>query len=65
MNGYLDPTGHLVAVDKHDCRFGVTWQPVCLEDNCGYRGPFVTQALARAIADEHIRKSFGTWRPVK
>ena len=66
MRDYFDINrGHMVAVDEHDCRFGRTWQPVCIEDNCWYRGPFVPRKRARDIADEHVLKSMGTWRPAK
>jgi hypothetical protein len=51
--------GHLVAVDEHDCRYGKTWQPVCLD--CDYRGPFVAKGRALDIADEHTAKSADTW----
>ena len=66
MRDYFNPKlGHLVAIDVHHCRFGDTWRPVCLEDDCYYRGPFVTERRARAIANEHILKSVGTWRAAK
>jgi len=56
------PGKHLVAVDPHNCRFGETWQPVCLD--CTYRGPFVaSRSRAREIADEHTAKEVGTWTP--
>ena len=61
----LTAPGHLVAVDRHDCRFGRTWQPVCIEDGCHYRGPLVAEKRAHAIADEHRRKSAGIWRAAK
>ena len=49
--------GHVVTLDAHHCRFGDTWQPVCLEADCGYRGPFVNEARAREIAEEHRLKT--------
>lgn len=59
----LRPGQHIVAVDPHDCRFGTTWQPTCLD--CNYVGPFVTRGRAQAIANEHTRKELGTWRPAR
>lgn len=61
----LTAPGHLVALEEHYCRFGHTWQPVCIEDDCGYRGPLVARERAHAIAEEHRRKSAGIWRPAK
>lgn len=75
----LTAAGHIVTVQRHHCRFGDTWQPVCIadtwrpvciadEDNeygCNYVGPFVSHARAQAIAEEHRRKSAGVWRPAK
>jgi hypothetical protein len=55
--------GHVVTVDGHDCRFGHTHQPVCLD--CDFRGPFVSYGRAKAIALEHFRKEAGTWRPAR
>lgn len=54
---------HLVAVDPHLCRFGDTWQAVCLD--CHYRGPFVPHGRAVAIAAEHRLKQSGRWRPAR
>lgn len=64
-NQMRHPAGHLTAILDHDCRFGRTWRPVCLDDACGYRGPFVSFARAEAITLEHRRKSAGVWRPAK
>ena len=61
----LTAPGHLVGFQHHDCRFGRTWQPACMEDGCGFVGPFVSHARAQAIAEEHRRKSAGVWRPAK
>ena len=64
----LTAPGHLVAVERHQCRFGDTWRPVCIEDDlrvgmgCNYVGPFVSRERAHAIAEEHRRKSAETWR---
>lgn len=60
----LNGAGHLVAVNVNT-RFGPTWQPVCLEDGCGYVGPFVTEPKAHEIAEEHRLKSLGQWRAAK
>lgn len=61
----LTDPGHLCAIDTHQCRFGDTYRPVCLEDGCTYRGPYVSEVRAWAIADEHRLKSLDKWRPVK
>lgn len=66
----LTAQGHLVAVDRHDCRFGDTWRPVCIDSDgdqfgCNYVGPLVSRFRALAIAEEHRRKTAGTWRPAK
>jgi hypothetical protein len=66
IRDYFGPrVGHLVAVDPHLCRFGDTWRPVCLEDDCNFRGPFVSPGRARDMAVEHTRKTAGTWRPAR
>ena len=57
----MPPTGHIVGVEVHACRFGDTQRPVC--QDCSYVGPFVTPGRAQAIAREHTAKSVGTWRP--
>lgn len=54
---------HIVAVDEHQCRFGDAWQPTCLD--CGYVGPLVSKARARAIGAEHTAKELGVWRPAR
>jgi len=56
------PGGHIVAVNPHHCRFGNTHQPVCVEDGCGYVGPFVNEARAREIAEEHRSKTLENHR---
>jgi hypothetical protein len=59
-------SGHAVGIDAHHCRFErELWQPRCLDDDCGYRGPLVSKARAKAIALEHAAKSAGTWRPAR
>lgn len=62
--------GHIVAIETHDhALFGRTYRPVCIEDQdpvtgCNWRGGFIaSEARARAIGEEHRRKSAGTWRP--
>lgn len=57
LENILTKPGHIVTVEPHFCRFGNTWQPVCIEDDCTYRGPFVTEPRAREIAEEHRRKT--------
>ena len=59
----LTDCGHLCAIDVHRCQFGDSHRPVCLEDDCRYVGPFVNEARARDIAEEHRQKTAGTWRP--
>ena len=57
---------HIVTVQLDQSPFfGHTWQPVCLEDACGYRGPFVPLGRAHAIAAEHRQKSAGVWEPAR
>ena len=58
------PASHIVTLQRHRCRFGDTWQAVC-ELGCNYVGPFVSHARAQAIAEEHRRKSAGTWRATR
>ena len=54
---------HIVTVQLDESPFfGTTWQPICLEEECGYRGPFVPLGRAHAIATEHRQKSVGTWK---
>lgn len=53
----LTDLGHIATIEVHLCRFGDTWQPICLETDCGYRGPFVTEPRAREIAEEHRLKT--------
>ena len=58
----VNQDGHAVAVDPHRCHYGDGWQPRCLEDDrCDYVGPIVSRVRAYAIAEEHRRKSAGTW----
>ena len=58
--------GHWVVVKKrHNHLCGDTWQPVCIEDGCRYVGPHVPEQRAHAIAEEHRRKSIGSWRPAQ
>lgn len=59
----LTANAHIVAVEEHDCRFGWSHRPQCLD--CDYVGPFVTPARAQAIAREHTAKQLGTWRPAR
>ena len=61
----LTNRGHLCAIDVHHCRFGNTYRPVCLEDDCRYIGPFVNEARARDIAEEHRLKSIDIWEPAR
>lgn len=63
----LTAPGHIVAVQRHRCRFGGdTWQAICHDlQGCTYRGPLVTRARAHAIAEEHRRKTAGTWRAAR
>jgi len=57
---------HIVTVQvNHSPLFGETWQPVCLEDQCGWVGGFVPRERAHDIAAEHRQKSLGTWEPVR
>ena len=59
--------GHIVAVQPHHSPIsGHTWQPVCVEELCGYVGPHLqTESRAQAIAEEHRRKSAGIWKPAR
>lgn len=61
----LGTEGHIVAIDAHNCRFGNTFRPVCLDDHCSYRGPLVSQRRAAAIGEEHRLKSIEKWRAAK
>lgn len=62
----INRAGHLVAVRADDSAlFGRTYQPECVEDDCGYLGPFVSESRAYAIAEEHRRKSAGIWSAVR
>ena len=61
----MRPGGHLVAVEEHVCRFGHSHRPICVEDNCGFVGPFVPRGRAEDIAEEHRRKSAGIWVPAR
>lgn len=57
---------HIVTVQLDESPlFGHTWQPVCLEEDCGWVGGFVPLARAHEIATEHRQKSAGTWRPAR
>ena len=59
-------TGHLVAVELDDSPLlGITWRAVCIEDDCGYRSGTATRVRALDIAEEHRRKTSGTWRAAK
>ena len=64
--------GHAVTAEPNESPlFGLTWQPVCLEYDdpvidCTWRSGFIpNEARARAIAEEHRRKSAGTWRAAR
>ena len=58
----LTAPGHLCELVEHRCRFGDTWKPVCIEDDCHYVGPFVNRARAQEIASEHRLKTVKeTW----
>ena len=59
--------GHGTAVESHsDLLLGRTFQPVCIEDGCNWRGGFIaTLARAQAIGDEHHDKTAGTWGPAR
>ena len=58
--------GHIVTIQNVESPvLRDQWQPVCLEDECGYVGPFVPEARARAIATEHRQKSAGVWKPAR
>lgn len=59
----LPANAHIVSITEHNCRFGWTVQPTCLD--CHYVGPFVTPARAQAIAAEHTAKMLGTWQAAK
>ena len=43
--------------------FGHGWRVICPE--CGYQSPVVGWVRAAAVADEHRRKSAGTWRAAR
>ena len=60
LENVLNKPGHIVTVERHDCRFGDGWRPVCIEEDCGYRGGVVPQEKAREIAEEHRRKTAPT-----
>lgn len=58
--------GHVVAIRADESPlFGRTWRAECIEDDCGYLGPFVAEARCHEIADEHRRKSAGDWIPAR
>ena len=65
LEALITKPGHIVSIEAHHCRFGDTWQPVCIEEHCTYRGPFVPEAKAREIADEHRLKSADLWAAAK
>ena len=58
--------GHIVTVQKSNSQvLRDHWQPVCLEEDCGYVGPFAPEGRARAIGTEHRKKSAGVWKPAR
>ena len=62
----MSATGHIVAIEGHDCRYGHGYRPQCIEGDCSYVGPIVTSHWrAMQIADEHRRKSAGTWKAAR
>jgi hypothetical protein len=59
----LQSSGHLVAFRPHNCRFGKTYRPECLD--CDYVGPLVSLPRAQAIGAEHTLKSVSVWEPAR
>jgi hypothetical protein len=59
----LDAAGHVVAYRPHNCRFGQTYRPECMD--CHYVGPLVSLPRARAIGEEHALKSVKAWKAAK
>lgn len=61
----LGRAGHIVKVEaRHTQLLGYTFQPVCVEDGCGYTGGHhQTRSRAQAVATEHHLKSADLWTP--
>ena len=55
--------GHIVKVDPHHCQFGDSFRRCA--PNATSVGPFVSEPRAYDIAEEHRRKSYGTWSLAK
>lgn len=63
----IERQGHATGIEVTDnLLFGTTYRPVCLEDDCGWRGGAIgTLARAHAIGDEHHDKTAGDWGPAR